>query len=195
MDPAAVAWIGCVGLMFGMLALFAAQLAGLGRQLSRYSHNLWLKRTRPPGSYDKFVEHFAEMGVSDEVVAEIHRMLSRELLSIRNFPVLPGDSLQEIYGVDDWGGTDLEAVIRDLAKRCGHPVQVNLERMKPPRTVGELVFLVASIGKADEKRAAEETLLRPCGSPAVPADALLRPAGSAATAEPQELLRPVDAKE
>ncbi|HRC86141.1 MAG TPA: hypothetical protein PK413_11070, partial [Thermoanaerobaculia bacterium] len=114
-----------------------------------FVHDWWFKRKRLGVTREDFFSAFSEPGLT-EVAEVVYDDISNSSLA-RPLPVLPGDSLAEVYGYVDEDHVDL---VEGLADTCGR-ARPTPEAAFEAKTVADVVHLIASLPPAEaepEKR-------------------------------------------
>jgi hypothetical protein len=72
-----------------------------------------LKRQRTNETFESFSDYFRSKGVSKELSLTVYAELQR-LAGVRDLPVLPTDSLRDVYAINRYGGMPQWEFIDDM---------------------------------------------------------------------------------
>jgi hypothetical protein len=133
--PISIMPIFLAGIAFVVVLAFASMGA---RALHVIVFQKRVKAQRASENYDDFQKSFPNGSASAPILHNVYKVLSEEIAMVPVMPVREADSLQRIYGIDGFSGTNMNDLIEMLSDRCGIDVN-DLEPLYSLYTVGDLV--------------------------------------------------------
>lgn len=137
-----------------VLAFLVTTATGLFRIRARR-----MARERAGESFRDFAAQFSGQGIENEVLLAVYRHFQTVMRrDVEHFPVRPGDEIARVYGVVD---DDLDDAIKELLTGRELPTPTTL--LPRVKTVGDLVRLVASRPRLDDRQPPYQGRCPRCG--------------------------------
>ena len=105
---------------------------------------LLLKQDGSGQTYESFACFFAGQGIPEPLLEATYQILTQKKSRFSPLPILPQDSLQEIYGLDCYRDDELADLMVVLRTSYGLDLPYPVPAFLPCQTVADLVYLLAA---------------------------------------------------
>ena len=158
------------------------------RQFVRSRLRRRLQRERTGEGFDEFMMWFEKHRLPRGAIRETYRELTGGRIGFRGIPIRADDSLVDLFGLYTPHGPDLNLLVTRILRRCGVTLPRKDADFGTPRTVEDLVLLIARLCARYLPVDDKDRLVRPAEAPP---ESLLRPATVGRAEDSSLLLRPL----